>query len=573
MLLLLLPAALAATLAPGEPLENALALHVSQGGLTNLATAIGGVVPESFSEATIAGEFECDAADETPLAYDISDLVAEIEVKDADLVASDGRLDLVLKLELTATASEVAITGDCTFLFDDLDQSCGLDITAEDPVELTLRVGLEMALNEDGSVDVTVGEDDVSYELGSIGNPIHDCGFAAVVDALLGLNPDFLSDLIATFIDPLLGDLGPTIETSLEDALGALNIATSFAVLDASLDLTLAPSELILSDTGLFLGFSSTVAVSEIATCADFGEGSEITSDGWPAIGETAWNEEAYPYDAGILLNKDFVDHLLWNVWASGALCGDLADLVDLPLDTEFLGGLYGESFSAYFPESQPVTLKLDSPAQPTTRFDDDPAIYIDINDLGLDTYAPLDGRTSRIAQVGVNGWIALDPNVTSDGIAPELIVDTEAFEFSEPYNELLDPGYAEGIAGLLPTLLESLIPADLLPTIAIPTWQGIGLGEVVWIPTEDGQWQGGFATISAEAVEPIELSGCGGCSGTDTGGGGGIEDVLACDTGCGDEGCEGGSTCATGGKRDVVGGRAALIATLLALIGLRRRR
>ncbi len=576
MLLLLLPSALAATLAPGEPLDNALALHVSQGGLANLATAIGGVVPESFEEDLISGEFECDAADETPLGYAISGLVADIVVTDAQLVASDGHLDLELTLELTATADEVAITGDCTFLFDDLDQSCGLDITEEDPVELTLHIGLGMELLDDGTIDVTVAEDDVSYELGSIGNPIHDCGFADVVDALLGLNPDFLSDLIATFIDPLLADIGPQIETSLEDALGSLNIETSFAVLDANLDLSLYPSELTLSDQGLLLGFGSTVAVSEIATCADFGEGSEVVSEGWPEIGETAWDEGAYPYDAGILLNKDFLDHLLWNVWASGALCGDLSDLVDLPLDTDFVGNLYGESFLAYFPEPEPVTLSLDAPAQPTARFDDDPAIYIDINDLGIDTYAPLDGRDTRMCQVGVNGWIALDPNITADGIAPELIIDTEAWEFGEPYNELLDGGYAEGLAGLLPTLLESLVPADLLPTIALPTFQGIGLGDVVWIPSEDGQWQGGFATLSTDAVEPIELSGCGGCSGTDTGdtgGGGGLEDILACDTGCDESACEGGSTCSTGGRKNVAGGRAALIATLLALIGLRRRR
>lgn len=572
MFALLLPSALAATLAPGEPLSNALAVHVSQGGLDNLATAVGGVVPESFSEDSIAGEFECDSSDETPLAYEITGLVAQIDVDDASLVASDGRLDLDLALSLTATASEANITGDCTFLFDDLDQSCGLDITDEDPVEVGLHVGIQMELLDDGSVDVTV--DDVSYSLSTIGNPIHDCGFADVVDALLGLNPDFLTDLIATFVDPLLVDLGPQLETALEDALGQLNLETSFAVLDAELALGISPSELTLSDTGLFLGFAGTAEVSEVSDCADFGEGSELASDGWPAYGESAWDEGGYPYDAAVLLNKDFVDHLLWNVWASGALCGDLSDLVDLPLDTDFLGGLYGDSFSAYFPEAQPVKLELEAAEQPTARFDEDPAIYVDIHALGINTYAPLDARWTRMAQVAVDGWIALDPNIASDGIAPDLIVDTEAFEFSEPYNELLDPGYSEGLAGLLPTMLGSLIPEDLLPTIEIPTWQGIGLEEVVWIPSDDGQWQGGFATIATDDVEPLELDGCGGCAGGDTGDTGGMTDILGCeDSGCSDSGCEGGSTCATSSRKNVASGRMALITALIALIGLRRRR
>lgn len=572
MLLLLLSAAQAATLSPGEPLENALALHVTQGGLDNLATALGDVVPESFTQDDMAGDFTCDAGDASPLAYEIKDLEANIEVLDSSLVASDGHLDLDLKLALTATASEVDITGDCTFLFKDLDQSCGMDITSADPIEVSLHIGMGMALQDDGTVDVTV--DDVSYDLSTISNPIHDCGFATVVDALLGLNPDFLTDLIKTFVDPLLSDIGPQIESALEDALGSLNLETSFAILNSNLTLSLSPSELDLSDAGLFLGFQASAAVDEIADCEDFGEGSEIDSSGWPDVGETAWDAGAYPYDAGILINKDFVDHLLWNVWASGALCGDLSNLVDLPLDTDFVGNLYGDSFTAYFPEAQPVTLSLDSPEQPTGRFAEDPAIYIDINDLGLDTYAPLDGRSTRMCQVGVNGWIALDPNITADGIAPDLIVDTDAFTFSEPYNELLDAGYSEGIAGLLPTLLGSLIPSDLLPTIALPTWQGIGLDSVVWIPSDDGQWQGGFARVATDDVEPLELTGCGGCGGSDTGDtGGGLGDILACDSGCGDSsGCDGGSTCSTGGRRNVVGGRAAMIAVVLSLIGLRRR-
>ena len=557
----------AATLAPGETLPNALGLHVSNGGLDNLAGALAGVVPESFEEDSIAGEFECDAGDASPLGYAINGLVANIEVTDSQLVASDGRLDLTLKLALTATADEVLITGDCTFLFKDLDQSCGLDIADSDPIEVELHVGMSMALDDTtGAVDVTV--DDLSYDLGTIGNPLHDCGFATVVDALLGLNPDFLSDLIATFVDPLLEDLPATLETSLEDALGSLNIETSLAVLNANLSLKLAPSELDLTDSGLFLGFGASVATDTIADCADFGEGSELSSDGWPAIGETAWDSGGYPYDAALLLNKDFVDHLLWNVWASGAFCGDLSNLVDLPLDTEFVGGLYGESFSAYFPESEPVKLVLQSPVQPTTRFDEDPALFIDINSLGIDTAAPLDGRWARMCQVGVDGYISLDPNITSESFAPILTVDTEAFTFSEPYNELLDPGYSDGIAELLPTLLGSLLPDDLLPTVTLPTWQGIGLESVEWIPSDDGQWQGGFVTLKTDAVEPLEIDGCSGCSGD----GGG--DPLGCsDSGCSDSGCDSGSSCSTSGRPNVASGRIALISALLALYGTRRRR
>ena len=155
MLILLLSSAMAGTLPPGEVLDNAVAVHVSQGGLDTLGNAVAGLVPTTFEEASIAGEFECDAGDDSPLGYAINGFVADIEVTNVGLVASDGRLDLDLDIALTATADEVAITGDCTFLFRDLDQSCGLEISAADPITLGLHLGIEMELLDDGSVDVT----------------------------------------------------------------------------------------------------------------------------------------------------------------------------------------------------------------------------------------------------------------------------------------------------------------------------------------------------------------------------------------------------------------------------------
>lgn len=226
-----------------------------------------------------------------------------------------------------------------------------------------------------------------------------------------------------------------------------------------------------------------------------------------------------------------------------------------------------------YKRQQQPVDLILETPEPLTSRFEESPPINIDINDLRINTGAELDGRMARICAVGVDGTISLDPVFSDAELTIDLGIDPETFEYSEPYNELLEPGYAVGLSGLLSTLLSTLIPADLLPTIALPTWQGIGLGDVVWIPTDDGQWQGGFLTIDTTAVEPLELSGaCGGCGGTDTGGGTSFEDLLGCsDTsaGCGD--CSGGS-CATDGQIARGRSRLGLLGALVALLALRRR-
>ena len=93
----------------------------------------------------------------------------------------------------------------------------------------------------------------------------------------------------------------------------------------------------------------------------------------------------------------------------------------------------------------------------------------------------------------------------------------------------------------------------DLLPSFAVPTYQGLGLEGIWWQPDASGQWLGGYATLSVDQVEPIELPGCEGVSlGCD---GGSVnydwQSALGCDgsSGCGGSGCEScssGSACST---------------------------
>lgn len=567
MLTLLLSTALGATLPSGEPLDNAAALHLSEGGLDNLGTALEGVLPSSIDEALIEGEFECDSSGD-PLAYSISNLSLGIQNQDVSIDTSSGSLLVTIDLELTASADSVTFTGDCTSLLSDLEQDCGMEISSSDPIKVQLILDIGMELTDEGAVDATVNE--VSYAFDPIPNPLNDCAIATVFDALLALNPELFNDLIATFLDPTLADIGPQIETALEDAFGSLQIATELPLGASTVSLELYPSELKIDDDGLFLGFGSVTAIDTMGDCADFGDGSPMSSEGWPATGETAWDEGGLPYDAAILLNKDFMDSVLWHVWASGMLCANVADLADLPLDTDFLGNLYGESFQELFPEPQSVELTLEAPSQPTTRFSDDYPIYVDIADLGLNTASTLDARMTRVCAVGIDGSIALDVGLTATELAPEIVVDPSTFIYSDAYSELLDPGYSEGVASLLSTVLTSFLPDDLLPVVTLPTWQGIGVKDVVWQPTDDGQWQGGFITLNTEDVTPLEISGCGGCAGGDTGGS--TTDILGCSdttSGCSDSGCSGGSGCATGGLAQ---GRLAMIGALLALL-IRRRR
>ena len=541
--LLLLSSALADTLPPGEPLDNALAAHVTPQGLDTIGAALAGLVPPSYSEAELGGEYYCDEGDDNPLSFTIQGLNLTIDVRQVSLVPGDGDLTLDLGLVLYGDADQITVNGDCTSLLTGIEQNCDMEISEAESITLDAQLEISIFMLDDGVFDVTV--DTLTVTVGDIPNPLDNCDLADLFDTLMLISPDILNNLVADQLDPLLEDLPAQLETSLEDALNGLQFDTSFVLGEAEMSLSLAPSDFVLDATGLFLGMGATLDTDPFSDCVDPGEGSELSSDGWPALGEVSWDGSTY-HDLAIVLNKDFVDHLLWQVWASGLLCLELRDLAGTEISSDLLGTLYGEEFQALFPEAQPAALAVLARTCPTSRFEEDIPLWVDIEDLDLDAASVLDARWLRVCGLSMAGTIGLDLGLSSSELAPELIIEPDEFIFSETYSELLSPGYSDTVADVLPTIIGSFLPSDLLPTMEIPTFQGIGLGETDWIPDADGQWLGGFVTLDTSQVEPIEVTGCAdsmGCGGEgDTGSG----TPAGCDSGdllgCDDSGCSGDS-------------------------------
>jgi hypothetical protein len=180
---------------------------------------------------------------------------------------------------------------------------------------------------------------------------------------------------------------------------------------------------------------------------------------------------------------------LLWNVWAGGLLCVDVATL-GVPLDTGLFSNLFGESFAALFDPANPSPVGvITAPVAPPTAvfYDDGAPIRIALNDFGLDFSASMDDRDLRLFRVGVLAEVGIDPNLSATAFEPALAIDTNAIAFTEPYNELVTPGFSAGLAEFIPTVLSSLLPDDLLPTIAIPSFLGVGLKTAFWEPDDSG--------------------------------------------------------------------------------------
>ncbi|MCB9794085.1 MAG: hypothetical protein H6741_15325 [Alphaproteobacteria bacterium] len=568
---LLIAAALANPLPDPVEVERAAAVHVTPQGFDAIAQALAGLAPESITEESIETEFECQSGDPAPLSLVINDLTLHVEVLDSSLVPSRDALELELSLALWAESPDVSASGYC-FTSNPISQQCTIEIPESDPITIDAALHIDMLLREDGEWVVNV--DDPTVTIGPIANPIGDganCELDNLLSSLLTLDPDFLRNLVLSLLDDQLVGLGEDVEAPIEDALSSLNIETSFALGDADIDLAVYPSEFRLRDTGLLLGLGGTVAPSQLAPCVGDSTGPELSGEAWPDFGSSSW-DGAISQDMSLVLGKDFTDALLWSVWGTGTFCLEVSDLAGATLGTDLLGNLLGDSFAELFPEDKAAALVINAAAPPTASFDAVMPLYIDLHDLQLDAVAELDDRMDRVAQVTAEGAIGVNLNLEGTTFAPGLEVDPEALTFSETYTELLAPGYAEGIAGFLPTVLSSFLPEDLLPTLDIPSVQGIGVESVTWMPDESGYWLGGFVMVDTENVEPLQVTGCAGALGCGgDGGGGGCEDALGCgDTGCEDGSCDSG--CAHGGPIRLPGGRIAVLLTMLIGAALRRR-
>ena len=588
----LLPALLGAALLPlapqaqaaevGAAVDEALAVQITNGGLDTLGRAVAGVLPPSIEVLASGGQIACSDSDEVPLDWSLDALDLLVSIDEVAMTTADGRLQLDLYMTLGSTPSSLEVVGDCTVITD-LDEVCGVELPTT-----ALRASFGLQIDEsEGVFDVTV--DSTELYVSPVGNPLSDCTFASAIGTVLGQDPELISNLLLSFVEPELTGLGPTIESSLEDALNGLNIATTVDLLGTSLDIEVYPSLLELEGRGLVLGLGAEVVPGSVSTCVDSSAGSTLFESGWPAFSETA-GDSALPVDASVLVGADFLDHTLYTVWATGLLCIDAGamaeDALGFSLGSGFIGGLAGEPFQELFPDEQPITLTLYGAAPPVSRFSDDGVpIEIVVDDVYLDLYTDLDFRQTRVFRTTASGEIGLDIALDGATLTPALVFDEPPFALRETYSELLPPGYAAGLESLLGTAMGSLLPDDLLPAITLPLPLGIGLDALLFVPTDAGDWQGGHVLIDTSSVAPIELGGCSldgfGCDG---GGDAGIdldfETILGCSAdggmGCeGDAGC-GDSTCATAPSSTRVRaarGRLVMLGMMVMGLVLRRRR
>lgn len=564
---------------PGAPIDEAVVVQVPPDGLDALGRVLRDVLPQKLTIETSSGELACADTDETPLAWSIDELDILLSTDAVDLTTVDGQLVVEMFMTMDSTASTVTVAGDCTVLTD-LDEECSLELPTT-AIEATVTMSL--AQLEDGSIDATV--DELAFDISPIGNPLDDCLLSSAVGTLLGQDPEALSVLIEDLIAPELDGLGPTIEEALEDALGSAALETEIDLLGTPLTVAVAPTLVALDDRGLVLGLGAEATAPEYSDCVDWSAGSQLFESGWPVLDGTA-GSTSLPHDAALMVSADFVDQLLYTIWAAGLLCIDAGTLLEeqagLGISSGFMGGLLGEDYTTYFADDAPVSLIIDPLTPPRIDFSDDkPAFVLDPGDLRLELWSELDQREVMVFQAEILVQPGIDVGLDEGSLTVALDLEAADIRLYESMSDYLSPGWSENLAGLLDTALGAFIPEGPLVSLALPLPFGLGVDALVWWPSDDLAWNGGYLLLDTDSVQPIELEGCSldglGCDGGSFEGPElDLDTILGCDSsgglGCGEggegDGCESATSCSTTRQTRLVGlARWRLV--LLGLLGL----
>lgn len=542
----------AADWGPGETIPEAATVDITPEGFEAIAAAIPGLIPSNIDIPETGGEggWWC-----FNYMYDLAGGWVGIQVTDATIVPQNGYLDV--DIDLLVNVNNATDPFDLSYEVACADGDCG-GYVAPFPVHVHTTMALNVITAGDGStsLDATVGAVDVTYDLQSDDITL-DCWVQDLEDlgSYLGFSVyDLIIGQVAGSIDSAVADLGPTLESTIEDAFASANVEQDLDLNGVAAHIHLYPSNVTIDPAGVRLAMAGSVSADPASCVAAYDPGSSVkTPSSAPAIGTAPAGVDT-PYHLGIALSDDFANQAMYALWRGGLLCYSLApDNDTFPLDTSILNLLSGQAFEDIFPDAKPMSLSTVPRAAPTVNYAGTHDVDVDLHDLDLQMEAELDGRMARVLTVTLNGPIGADLNLdgTAGSLAVALDINPDNLDPQVTYNELhadANDAITSSFGGSLSSILDTVL-GSLLDSLAfsLPSFSGIGLQDLQTGATgADQDWLGAYAWVGAVTYGDGS-SGCGGC-GSDS------------------SGCSGG--CGTGN----VPAAWSLVVPLGLLLGLRRR-
>ncbi len=547
-LLLLTAPAPAETLPPGTPINEAVSVNVTEEGLDAVGALLPALIPTDIPVDPVSQSVDLWVCE--PGIW-MDNIQVDVSVSSVGITLDNGQINLDAELAVGINSASDLFSLDLDYCLGDT--SCP-GYVQPFPVYLNTYMTLDVD-PETGLLVSTVGE--LQYELGlEPSDDLHlDCGIQTLEDVLgyLGISIyDFIFDIAIGTLTDSLGDLTGDLDTTLNEALSAAYFEDDIEILDGiELHVELAPYDVVIEDGTLKLVFSG-LTEAPPHECVE-------AWDPGGSLGTYTPIPDGSDGMVAAMVSDDFANQALYTLWRSGLLCYELQDLSGLTLDTSLLGLLAGDAFDEMFEEASPIAMVTRPMAPPEAVYDGQNDVAVAIKDLGLDIYADVDGRSSRVLGLGLGldagvdldfdgstGELGilldLDPNdfdvaVTANAFVPDASDDIAA-NFSGVFNSLVGP------------LIDGLLGDSL--AFAIPAFEGFGLSSIeISSAGEASDWLSLDAYIG---VVPYESTGC-----SDKGKGGKSGDCSS--------GCSGG--CSSAGSRS----RWMMLFLPLGLMLLRRRR
>ncbi len=516
--------AYAADYAPGETIEQAAFADLTPEGLKAISALIPALLPSSIEIPGMSDEggYWC-----FNYAYGLSGAWVNIQVTDATIVPGVGVLDVTA--HLLVSLNDPSDPFQLMYELACLDDTCNGYV---DAFEVTVTMTMALEVVDDGagnrSLDATVGTPVVAYALESTDIHLDGCSVGDIEEVLnwFGLSLyDLILGQLDSYLQDAVEDIGPTLESTIEEAFASATISEEIDVNGAVVTLNLAPSDVEITPAGVRVQMSGAMSGAAAACVSAFDPGgSANTASTAPALGDIPAGVPS-TYHVGLTLSDDFANQALYALWRGGLLCYTLDENGPFPLDTSIMNSLTGNVFAELFPEAAPVVLQTSPAVPPTASYSGGHDIDMNLDRLGLDLYAALDGRQAKVVTVALTGTVGMD--LAFDGTTGLLAIDVDldpaALVPSVAYNEFYpdaNDAIVAGFSGTFGTLIDSVV-GGLLEGLefAMPAFTGIGLQDLVTAPNgADQDWLGNYAWVGA--VPYVAADGCSdGCSSGCSGG------------------------------------------------------
>jgi hypothetical protein len=475
-----------------------------------------------------------DAADRLRALVVFQELNADIDL-DIDVFGADL---LACRVELRGGGFPVQVD----LALSTPDPTRDLTFSVEDPTYRIADLGISMTGEGtgllDGACDIISGVLDLPF-LGDF-----------ILDLLQGFIEGPLNDVISGFVDdftcrtcevdndcPLEGGAvcdggrcildGACIPAALgiEGTLDIGGLLSGFSPgLEAEVDYLATPGSYVeVEQNGLSVGMIAG-AVSLRDRCVPLRPQPEIIEPARAEILRGNVNPAGDAFEMGVGISQEIMGHVLWAAFNSGALCLVVTnDAID-QLSVGTLGLLI-RSLRDLAPNDAPVAITLAPQEVPIVTFGgnvvvdgedegerilQDPLATVGLPNLWIDFHVFIEGRWVRVFSLSADVELPLAVDFTPENQIIPVLGDVAAGIMNiQAHNaEIIAPGDAARVAGLIPTLLGPLLPSllgSLSDPIELPELMGFRLdlqdGSLQGI--EDNTFLGVFANLERAEEMP----------------------------------------------------------------------